>query len=96
MREQYYCLSPPTIIQISFTGSGDESNLDERTDKCKLFQLGGLSVEFDNVIYFVDAQSYCNKIFSTLHKTAKFIETSKNLYKSFSVHQKREIMSCYV
>ena len=94
MGEQYYCLSPPTMAKVSFTGSGHESNLDDGADKCKLFELSGLSVEFGNVIYFVDAQSYCTKIFSTLHKTAKFIGTSKNLSKTFSVYEKREIMSC--
>ena len=60
--EQYYCLPPPAIVKICFTGSGDKSNLDERADKCKLFQLSGLSVKFNNVIY-LDAQLYCNKIF---------------------------------
>ena len=37
MGEQYYCLSPPTMAKVNFTGSGHESNLDEGADKCKLF-----------------------------------------------------------
>ena len=34
------------------------------------------------------SQSYCVKIFTTLRKTAKFLETG-NLYKAFSVHEKK-------
>ena len=47
----------------SFIGSGDEGNNDGCAKKCKLFQPTGLAIEFDNVIYVVDSQSYCVKIF---------------------------------
>ena len=50
--------------------------------------VGGLLVESDNVIYFVDL--YCMKTFSTSYKTVKFLETFRNLYNTFSVHEKKE------
>ena len=73
----------------SFIGSGDEGSNDGCAKKCKLFQPTGLAIEFDDVIYAVDSQSCCVKIFTTLEKTAKFLETIENLYKAFSVHEKR-------
>lgn len=71
----------------------NEGNLDEKTDKCKLFQPTGLSVEFNNVIHLVDSRPYCIMIFSTLHETAKFLETIRNLYKYFFVDES-EFLSC--
>ena len=49
--------------------------------------VGGLLVESDNTIYFVDL--YCMKTFSTSYKTVKFLETFRNLYNTFSVHEKK-------
>ena len=73
----------------SFIGSGDEGNNDSCAKKCKLFQPTGLALESDNAIYVVEFQSYCVKIFTTLGKTGKFLETIGNLYKAFSVHEKK-------
>ena len=76
-----------------FIWSGDEGNNDVCAKKRKLFRSTGLTIEFDNVIYVVDSQS-CVKIFTTLAKTAKFLETKGNLYKAFSVHEKRVTTNC--
>ena len=73
----------------SFIGPGDEGNNEGCAKKCKLFQPTGRAIEFDNIIYAVDSQSFCVKIFTTLGKTAKFLETIGNLYKGFSVQEKK-------
>lgn len=91
---------PPTIkkqcccmycTNLSFCNEG---NCDKRADKCKLVHLTCLLIEFDNVVNFVDSQSYCIKMFLTLHKTSKFLETLRSFSKPFSVYKKRKIMSC--
>ena len=69
--------------------SDDEGNNNGCAKKCKLFQPTGLAIELKNVIYVVDFQPYCVKIFSTLEKTAKFLETIGNLDKVFSVPEKK-------
>ena len=73
----------------SFIGSGDQGNNDGCAKKCKLFQPIRITIEFDNVIYIVDSQSYCVKIFTTLGKTAKFLDTIGNLHNAISVHEEK-------
>lgn len=74
----------------------DEGNCDKRAGKFKLVHLTCLLIEFNNVVNFVDSQSYGFKMFSTLNKTSKFLETLRSFYKTFSVHEKRKIMSCSI
>ena len=89
MPEKYRIYYWNGLETISYIGSDDEGNNDCCAKKCKLFQSPGLATEFDIVIYVVDSQSYCVKIFTTLGKTAKFLEAIWNLYKAFSIQEKK-------
>eukprot|EP00794_Sanderia_malayensis_P019295 gene19295-21219_t len=73
-----------------FAGSGEAGNTDGLSNQCKFFQPVGLAVEFYHVVYMCDAQASCIKIFTTLSKTAQFLNAVGKIYKAFSVHEKHQ------
>ena len=83
--EKHHTLYWNGLGMASFIASGGEGNNDGCAKKFKLFQPIGLAIELDYVICVADSQSYYEKIFSAIGKTAKSLETIGNLYKAFSV-----------
>ena len=72
-----------------FAGSGSEGNKDGMVSKTEFYQPAALCVEFDHVVYVCDAQTSCIKILTSLKQTAKFLNAMGNIYRAFSVHEKR-------
>ena len=77
----------------AFAGSGEAGNTDGLSNQCKFFQPVGLAAEFNHVVYVCDAQTSCIKIFTTLAKTAQFLNAVVQIYKAFSVHEKHHSYS---
>ena len=73
-----------------FAGSTSEGNKDGLSKECQFHQPTGLSIEFDNVVYVCDSQTSCIKVFTSLAKTAEFLDALGKIYKAFSVHEKRQ------
>ena len=55
---------------------------------CRFKQPIGMCTEFDNVVYFCDAQTNSRRLFTPMKNCAKFLSSIGKLYNAFSVHNK--------
>ena len=87
--EHKVCVWNETDGLKDFIGCGKEGNLDGKALQCELYQpIGGICVEFGNVVYVADYKSSCIKITSTMMHTAKFLFAIGKLMRAFSIHEK--------
>ena len=56
--------------------------------KCKLSDPRKICVEFENVVYLVDYKTSSVKLFSTMKRTAKFLNALGSLFAAFQTHEK--------
>ena len=73
-----------------FAGSTSEGNKDGLSKECQFHQPTGLCIEFDNVVYICDSHTSGIKVFTSLAKTAEFLDALWKIYKAFSIHEKRQ------
>lgn len=55
-----------------FAGTSSEGNRDGLASRTEFYQLAGLCVEFDHVVYVCDARTSCIKVFTTERKLPHF------------------------
>ena len=67
-----------------------EGNKDGMASRTEFYQPTSLCVEFDHIVYVCDAQTNCIKILTSLKQTATFLNAVGKIYKTFSVHEKRQ------
>ena len=73
-----------------FVGGGNEDSVDGPVAQCSFRQPCGIDIEFDNIVYAMDATSGTVSIISPLPNTVKFLKAVGDLYRGFSVHKKRQ------
>ena len=66
-----------------FAGSGNENSVDSPLAQCSFRQPCRIDIEFDNVVYAMDAMSGTVRIISPLTNTVKFLKVVGDLYRGF-------------
>ena len=75
-------------IEVFAGKEGEEGSRDGTVSYRRFYEATGITVEFDNVIYFCDRSVGLVKIITTLKEPVKFLDGLQCLVNAFSVHEK--------